>query len=138
MRMQNAKIAMVTKDKNHIMGSFGSAKYFKVITVENGNIVNEEIREVVKSEQSIPNVTSGSPKMFSLDVIDKGKQKHLKIAKNVEDCNYVLARGMCANAWDSIKSMNMNPIITNLKDFKVAVDQIIDETIVNFEENIGK
>src|SRR5690606_2108876 len=120
---KSTKIAFVTNDKKHIVGSFGSTKYFSVQTVENGEVVNTEIREVYKDilEQEVPSLVSKNNGMgigqFSLNVVDKSKEKHRKIASSVSDCEYVVARKMCANALDSVDQLKLNAIITKNKDF---------------------
>lgn len=138
---EKLKIAFVTKNKKNIVGTFGSTKYFKVYNIESGKIVNQEEREVFvdEADDSVPNIMENSgtsgPK-FSLNVVDKSKEKHMKIAKSISDCNVVIARGMCANAWDSIEKFNMTPILTTNKDFEPTIDEYLKGSLVNHKENI--
>lgn len=149
--MQNPefKIAFVSLNAKSINGSFGSTKYFEVFTINNGQIVNRESREVykVQADKELPsliqkntndnlNDSSSLPKSFSLTVVDKSKEKHIKMAKTISDCSYVVARGMCANAWDSIEQFKMKPILTDVKHFEDAIKQIVDGTIVNHTDKI--
>jgi predicted Fe-Mo cluster-binding NifX family protein len=133
------KIAFVTKDKKHIIGAFGSSKYFNVFTLKDDQIVGSEVREVFKDDagkelnsaiqKQDPN--PGGFGKFSLSVFDKSKEKHMKIAKSISDCDFVVARAMCANAWDSVEQFEMRPIRTNISKFDEAIRQIQNETIVN-------
>lgn len=137
------KIAIVTKNGESIVGTFGSSQYFKVYEIENSKIVNEELREVYvdKADDEVPslisktNSTSGKG-AFSLTVVDASKQKHIKIAKSISDCQVVIARGMCANAWDSIEQFKMEPIITTNKDFEETVHQYLDNSLVNHKDKV--
>jgi len=135
------KFAFVTKNKKNIVGTFGSTKYFKVFSVENGKITSDEEREVFvdEADNSVPNIMENSgdsgPK-FSLNVVDKSKEKHMKIAKSISDCNVVIARGMCANAWDSIEKFKMEPILTTNKDFESTIKEYLEGSLVNHKENI--
>lgn len=139
---KSTKIAFVTNDKKHIVGSFGSTKYFSVQTVENGEVVNTEIREVYKDilEQEVPSLVSKNNGMgigqFSLNVVDKSKEKHRKIASSVSDCEYVVARKMCANALDSVDQLKLNAIITKNKDFNKTVKEILEGSIKNYRDEV--
>lgn len=144
--MKNGKIAFVSNNNKNILGAFGSTKFFEVFTLDNGEIISRETREAYKpiGGNELPTlmnkVSSESPNnkpVFSLGVMDKSKEKHLKLAKTISDCNYVVARGMCANAWDSIEQFKMKPIITSQKDFEFVIHDIINETIKDNKENIN-
>jgi predicted Fe-Mo cluster-binding NifX family protein len=137
------KIAIVTKNGQSIVGTFGSSKYFKVFEIENKQIKNEELREVYvdKASNEVPqliskaNTAEGGSK-YSLKIFDPSKEKHMKIAKSISDCNVVIARGMCANAWDSVEQFKMEPIITKNKDFHTTVYEYINNTLVNHKDRI--
>lgn len=136
------KIAIVTKNGESIVGTFGSSKYFKVFNIENGKVVSDELREVFvdEAEDEVPQLISkdkgNSIGKFSLNVVDAAKEKHMKIAKSISDCNVVIARGMCANAWDSVKQFNMEPIITTNKEFEQTVHQYLNNSLENHEDKI--
>lgn len=136
------KIAIVTKNGESIVGTFGSSKYFKVYEIENNEIVNEELREVYvdKAEDEVPSLISknsgGGTGKFSLTVVDASKDKHMKIAKSISDCQVVIARGMCANAWDSVEQFKMEPIITTNSDFEKTVQEYLNNTLENHKDKI--
>lgn len=139
---KSTKIAFVSDDAKHIIGSFGSSKYFSVYTVENGDIINSEIREVYKDvlENEVPSLISKNNGMgigqISLNVVDKSKEKHRKIASSVSDCEYVVARRMCANALDSVDQLKLKAIITKNKDFDQTVNEILEGSIKNYRDEI--
>ena len=136
------KIAIVTKNGDSIVGSFGSSKYFKVYEIENKQIKNVELREVYvdKVKEEVPKLISKTNNAgvgkFSLTVVDASKEKHMKIAKSISDCQVVIARGMCANAWDSVEQFNMEPIITTNKDFELTIDEYLNNTLHNHKDKI--
>jgi predicted Fe-Mo cluster-binding NifX family protein len=139
---KSTKIAFVSDDAKHILGSFGSSKYFSVYTIENGEIVNSEVREVYKDilEQEVPSLVSKNNGMgigqISLNVVDKSKEKHRKIASSVSDCEFVVARRMCANALDSVDQLKLKAIITKNKDFDQTVKEILEGSIKNYRDEI--
>lgn len=137
------KIAIVTKNGESIVGTFGSSKYFKVYEIENNKIVNEDLREVYvdKADEEVPSLISknnsgGGMGKFSLTVVDASKDKHMKIAKSISDCQVVIARGMCANAWDSVEQFNMEPIITTNSNFEQTVHEYLNNTLENHKDKI--
>lgn len=135
------KLAFVSNNQKNIVGAFGSVKYFRVVSIdEKGKIVDEEIREAGKSKATgnIPNIDNQfSNKSFSLNVFDKSKSKHMKLAETISDCNVVIARAMCANAWDSIKKFKMEPIITSNKEVELTISEYLKGTLINNTSEIG-
>ncbi len=139
---KSTKVAFVSDNGKNILGSFGSSKYFSVHTIENGEVVNSEIREVYKDllENDLPNLVSKNDGtgigQFSLNVVDKSKEKHKKIASSVSDCEFVVARRMCANALDSVDQLKLKAIITKDKDFNAVINQILNDSIKNYRDEI--
>jgi predicted Fe-Mo cluster-binding NifX family protein len=138
---ENFKVAFVSNDAKNIVGAFGSSKYFAIYTVENGEVVNTEFREVYKDKvtDEVKSLTSNNTGMglgkISLSVMDPAKEKHMKMAKSIADCNVVVARKMCENAWDSVLQFNMTPYRTKNRDFDQSIQQIIDGTMESIPNN---
>ena len=137
------KIAIVTKNGESIVGTFGSSQYFKVYEIVDNKIIKEELREVYvdKAEEDVPSIISKNNGLngkgaFSLNVVDASKDKHMRIAKSISDCHVVIARGMCADAWDSIEQFKMEPIITTNKQFEETVEQYLDKSLVNHKDKV--
>ncbi|GAB5466232.1 MAG: hypothetical protein Kapaf2KO_16680 [Candidatus Kapaibacteriales bacterium] len=131
------KIAFGSKDGKHLIGAFGSIPYFKVYEIKDGQIISEELRELYKDEAGSPvkdinkMVEPGSTMQFSLNVFDPGKQKHMKMAKAISDCQTVVTRKMCANARDSILQFGMKPIETSVSKFDTAIQTYLQGELVD-------
>jgi predicted Fe-Mo cluster-binding NifX family protein len=127
----NRKVAIASKDGKHILGAFGSIKYFKVYDIKNNEIVGEEVRTLYQDDagSALPDISKkgeGPGNLpFNLGVFDAGKEKHMKMAKSISDCDTVIARKMCANARDSIVQFNMQPFETNHSKFDIAIDEFL-------------
>lgn len=143
--MQSGKIAFVSKNKKNILGSFGQSKYFEVFTIDNFKVVNQETRLVdtetpsnVRQEllSKSEGIEGKELPAFSLGVFNKSKEKHLRISRIVNDCNYVVARDMCHNAWESIEYYKMQPILTDSKEFQPVIDGIINGVINDNKEGL--
>ena len=136
--MSNTKIAFVTRNGEGINGDFGSTKMFMVVDVENGEIKNKDLRKVYENgsmDEPLPMMGSENG-MLMLNVMDKSLEKHKKLARAVNDCDYVISRAMCGTAWKSISEYEMEPIITKCKTFEDAALQIHNGEIVNYKEKM--
>ncbi|MDC1068009.1 NifB/NifX family molybdenum-iron cluster-binding protein [Candidatus Kapabacteria bacterium] len=135
------KVAFVSNDSKNIVGAFGSSKYFNIYTLEDNKIVDTEIREVYKDTVDDELNTLVGKNMglgigkISLSVMDPAKQKHMKMAKTIADCDVVVARKMCENAWDSVLQFKMKPIRTKNKNFEESIQQFIDGNLESYSVN---
>lgn len=135
----NMKVAFVSNDSKNIVGAFGSSKFFNIFTIENGEIVNQEVREVYKDKvadevKSIAGNNNGfGVGKISLSVMDPAKEKHMKMAKTIADCDVVVARKMCENAWDSIQQFKMTPIRTKNRSFEESIQELIEGKLESYE-----
>jgi predicted Fe-Mo cluster-binding NifX family protein len=133
------KVAFVSNDSKNIVGAFGSSKYFNIFTIKDGSVVEEEVREVYKDtvDNELNTLVSKNNGMgvgkISLGVVDPAKQKHMKMAKTIADCDVVVARKMCENAWDSIQQFKMTPIRTKNRNFDESIQQLLEDKLVSYE-----
>lgn len=133
----DSKVAIASKDGKHIVGAFGSIKYFKVYEIKDGKIVGEETRTLYQDDagSALPDISKkqdGFGAMpFNLGVFDAGKEKHMKMAKAISDCDTVIARKMCANARDSILQFQMKPFETHHSKFDTAIAEFLDGKLVD-------
>lgn len=125
------KIAVITEDGKTISQHFGRAPYYLVVSVENGQIVARELRNKLGHNQfsnqghehgSGPHGTSSA-----------SHSKHTQMAATIADCEAVLCGGMGAGAYQSMVSLGIRPLVTNILDIDQAVfayseGKIIDQT----------
>jgi predicted Fe-Mo cluster-binding NifX family protein len=125
------KIAAITDDGNTISQHFGRAPYYMVMTIENGQIVNRELREKLghthfandphESEQP------GQPHGFGPEAEDR----HNRMATAITDCEALLCRGMGMGAYESMKARGIRPVVTDIASIDEAVKAYIDGQIVD-------
>lgn len=138
MEKNSKKIAFVTRDGEKINGDFGSTKMFMVYELENGEVVNTDLRKVYENgsmDEPLP-MTGKENGMIMLNVMDKSLERHKKLARAVSDCDLVVSRAMCGTAWKSIQEYEMDPILTKCKTFGDATSQIVDGSIINYKEKM--
>jgi predicted Fe-Mo cluster-binding NifX family protein len=127
------KIAAITDDGKTISQHFGRAAYYLVATVENGQIVNRELREKLGhahfANEPHEAETSAQPHGFS----PASQDRHTRMAQAVTDCQALLCRGMGAGAYYSMQQQGIIPVVTDIVAIDEAVlayarGQIVDHT----------
>jgi predicted Fe-Mo cluster-binding NifX family protein len=130
------KIAFVTDDGKTISQHFGRATHYLVITVENGDIVNREMREKAGHakfhSEGHEHKSSDQPHGFGTDA----DHKHGLMADTITDCEAVLCRGMGRGAYESMQSYNIRPVVTDFENIDSAVKAYISGQIVDHIEKL--
>jgi predicted Fe-Mo cluster-binding NifX family protein len=129
------KIAAVTDDGITISPHFGRARYYEVLTVENGAIAKRERRDKAghhtfgKQEEHHHRHGDGPDE-------HRGSRhtKHDLMAATITDCDVVLARGMGHGAYEGMAQHNIKPIVTDTPSIDEAVRAVLDGTIVDHNE----
>ena len=132
----NIKIAAITDDGKTISQHFGRAAYYLVATVENGQIVNRELREKLGhahfANQPHPEEQPGQP--HGMDAVSHNK--HLQMAEAIADCQALLCRGMGMGAYESMKAANIHPVVTDIVTIDEAVKAYVGGSIVDQVERL--
>jgi predicted Fe-Mo cluster-binding NifX family protein len=130
------KIAAITEDGKTISQHFGRAPYYLVTTVENGQIVNQELREKLGHAQfaSEPHETDNHGQPHGMD--PSSHDRHLRMAEAIADCEALLCRGMGMGAYESMKSARIRPIVTEMVIINEAVLAYINGQIVDHIERL--
>jgi predicted Fe-Mo cluster-binding NifX family protein len=133
---KNSKIAAITEDGNTISQHFGRAPYYLVVTVENGQITDRELREKLghaqfsnqPHEAEIPGQPHGTD--------PASHNKHLQMAGAISDCEALLCRGMGRGAYDSMKQIGIRPVMTDIVVIDEAVKAYVEGSIVDLVERL--
>jgi predicted Fe-Mo cluster-binding NifX family protein len=134
------KIAAVTDDGITISQHFGRASKYAVITVEEGKIVNRELRDKVghhefsREEQNRGHEHHNDPRGRGFG--RHSADKHKRMFANIMDCEVVLARGMGRGAYQGLQQSNLKPILTDIADIESAVQAVIEGTIIDHLESL--
>jgi len=130
------KIAVITDDGKTISQHFGRAPYYLVATVENGVIVQRELRDKLghthfhnephEAEQP------GQPHGFGTASHDR----HVRMAEAIADCEALLCRGMGAGAYHSMQQRGIRPVVTDIESIEEALRAYIDGNIIDHTEKL--
>jgi predicted Fe-Mo cluster-binding NifX family protein len=129
------KIAAISDDGKSISMHFGRAPLYVVVEVQDGTVVNREVRSKVGhhtfGDQPHEEHVGGA---HGYDA--SSQHKHSQMAANIADCQVLLAGGMGYGAYDSLKDYGIEPIITDIRDVDQAVRAYLNGSIRNLMERL--
>jgi len=119
------KIAAASDDGVSISQHFGRAPHYVVLTIEEGQIVANELRPKVGHHtfavQEHSHTTPGER-----HGCDAGSEpKHRLMAETIADCEVLIAGGMGWGAYESLRASGIRPIVTDLTDIREAVLRLL-------------
>jgi predicted Fe-Mo cluster-binding NifX family protein len=129
---ETMKIAVVTDDGKTISQHFGRAPYYAVLTVEEGHITGQELRDKLghahfaSEEQTSPHQEDPRGHGFGPDSHDR----HLRMAQAIADCQVLLSRGMGWGAQESLRQAGIQVVMTDLVDIQEAAQSYLAGTLV--------
>ena len=131
------KIAIITDDEKTISQHFGRAIYYAVLTIENGQIVQREMREKL-SHKHVANEshehTSESDQRHGFD--PASQSLHGQMSQAITDCEALICGGMGAGAYEIIREHGIRPIITDIEDIETAALAYASGIIANHVEKL--
>jgi len=131
------KIAAVSEDGVTISQHFGRAPFYIVVTVENGQIVARERRDKMGHAQFAgePQEThAASAPRHGFD--PAAQSRHARVAASIADCQVLLAGGMGAGAYESMRQAGIRPVITDIPTIDEAVKAVVEGRIVDHVERL--
>ena len=138
------KVAVVTDDNKTISPHFGRAQYYLVYEIsDDGTIIGKETRsksshnhtEVVQLRgNQISEVTSSNHECHQN--AESEASLHDTMLSNVRDCEALIARGMGAGMYSSIRQLEIKPFITSASIADDAVQAYIKGRLDNHVERL--
>jgi predicted Fe-Mo cluster-binding NifX family protein len=130
------KVAAITEDGQTISQHFGRAPYYLVVTIENGTIVNKEMREKLGHDHfaNQPHDPQGHDQGHGFG--PAAQDRHARMAAAIEDCEALLCRGMGMGAYQSMQARGIRPIVTDIAGIEEAVQAYIEGKIVDHKEKL--
>jgi predicted Fe-Mo cluster-binding NifX family protein len=130
------KIAVITDDGQTISQHFGRAPYYLVATIENGQIVQRELRDKLGHAHFMnePHAEERPGQPHGMDAASHNK--HLQMAEAIADCEALLCRGMGMGAYESMKVRGIRPVVTDIAAIDDAVMAYVEGNIVDQTERL--
>ena len=136
MKIAPRKIAAITDDGKTISLHFGRAQYYLVTTLEDGKIVQRELRDKLGHVHfsSEPHAEDQPGQPHGMD--PASHNKHVQMAGAIADCEALLCRGMGMGAYQSMQQIGVRPVVTDIAEIDDAVGAYLDGTIVDRIEKL--
>ena len=133
------KIAAITDDGTTISAHFGRARYYKVYTVEDGGIVEREMRDKAGHhdfvhEEDHEHKGRNDPRGHGFGAGAAGR--HASMIAAITDCNAILVRGMGRGAYMAMEEAGITPIVTDIETIEDAMQAYLDGKIVDHPERL--
>ena len=129
------KIALITDDGKTISQHFGRAPYYLVVTIDEGKVIDRETREKMGHDQfSGHGHEEGHGEHHGLDGGSHGK--HAQMADAISDCQVVICGGMGMGAYESLRRLNIQPVVTDLVEIEQVIQAYIDGKLEDHTERL--
>lgn len=132
------KIAAVSDDGVTISQHFGRAPFYVVVTVEEGRIIGREVREKMGhahfAGEHHEHHHSAGPHGHGFD--PAAQSRHARMIATIADCDVLLARGMGAGAYESLRQAGIRPILTDVARIDDAVQAYLEGRLEDHPERL--
>lgn len=130
----NMKIAAITDDGKTISRHFGRAPYYLVLTIEEGKITAREMHDKIGHThfQNTAHAEEAHGQGHGMDAASH--DKHISMAEAIADCKALLCGGMGMGAYESMRRLNIQPVVTDLTDIEEAALAFVDGKLVDHTE----
>lgn len=132
------KIAIATDDKLHIAEHFGGSDFILVATIEDGRIVNKEVREkpghhAFSGAESHPQTNERGRHGFGTEA----EQRHTEMFDAFKDCEALIVNRIGTGACTHFISSGVRVIATDIKDVDEAIDFYIKGKLHHLDAQVG-
>ena len=126
------KIAIVTNNGQTISQHFGRASHYAIFSIENGEVKDTEMRERHTGHKAQQHEHEHHHDHNNNNAHGIGQdEKHDAMAKEIADCQVLIAGGMGRGAYMRFFQNGINVIMTDITDIKQAVDAYIKGELKN-------
>lgn len=130
------KIAVITDDGKTISHHFGRAAYYLVATVEDGKIVNRELRDKRGHTHFVNEVHVDDESSQYHGMGAASHDKHMQMATAIDDCEALICQGMGMGAYQSMEVAGIRPVVTDINTIDEAVMAYVQGNIVDRTERL--
>ncbi len=129
----NMKIAFITNDGETISRHFGRAPYYLVVTIEDDEVTEKEMRDKLGHSQfSQQEHHQSSEQGSGMDAASH--QKHNQMAQAIEDCEALICGGMGRGAYQSMQTFGITPVVTEISSIDDALNAYLNGSLTDQTE----
>ncbi|MCJ7677937.1 MAG: NifB/NifX family molybdenum-iron cluster-binding protein [Anaerolineales bacterium] len=130
------RIAVITDDGQTISQHFGRAAHYLVATVEDGKIVQRELRDKLGHNHFAAEGHGHEAEGQLHGHGPAADNRHGRMAQAIDDCEAVLCGGMGSGAYQSMRARGIRPVVTDLTSIDEAVLAFAAGTIVDHVDRL--
>ena len=130
------KIAAITEDGATISQHFGRAPLYLVVTTEDGKIIGKETRDKAGHHTFAAGQHPETPPGERHGYDAGAQSRHASMAEAIADCQTLIAGGMGWGAYESMKSYNIETVITDVASIDEAVQQYLEGKLSNLMDRL--
>ncbi|MGA8905956.1 MAG: NifB/NifX family molybdenum-iron cluster-binding protein [Candidatus Bathyarchaeia archaeon] len=130
------KVALVSDNGKNVSQHFGRARYYVVVTVENGQEVNREVRDKLGHSHfdNEPHDEEQGQHGFG----PGAQHRHGRMIEAINDCEAIVAGGMGSGARESLQARGIRPILTDIMSLDDAVKAYVEGRLEDHAERIHR
>ncbi|MCW8848736.1 MAG: NifB/NifX family molybdenum-iron cluster-binding protein [Melioribacteraceae bacterium] len=102
------RIAVASDDNINVTGHVGKCRAFLILDVENGEVLNKEIRKNSFTDHAL-----GVKDQSHHGNGHGNNDGHKRLAEGLKDCKYLISHGMGWKLVEDIKSFGIEPLVTS-------------------------
>jgi predicted Fe-Mo cluster-binding NifX family protein len=130
------KIAIATDNGRTVSMHFGRAAHYAVLTVEDGVVVERELRDKF-SPHGTPAAMHEDERPGQAHGTGPAAQgRHDQMASAIADCSAVICGGMGYGAYSRMEANGIRPIVTDIRDVDAAAIECAAGRIVDHSERL--
>lgn len=128
------KIAATTDDGKTLSQHFGRARHFLVVTVEEGEIAGQELRDKAGHHTFAPHEAAAHHAPGPHGVDPASRDRHARMLAVIADCQVLLAGGMGQGMYLNLQEAGIRPVLTELENIQEAIRAFIEGRLVERPE----
>lgn len=130
----STRIAIASEDGTRIAGHFGRTPYFAVVTVEDGAVVSQELRENTFTAHARGGHGPDHKPGYGMG---HGPASHAGILEGLGDCQAVICRGMGFRLREDLNTAGIESYVTDCMTVQEAVNAYLNGTLVDTGRSCG-
>ena len=133
------KIAFITEDGKTISQHFGRAPYYLVVEIDDGNVLNREMRDKLGHQQFAEedhehDHDHGHDQGSGMG--SASHEKHNRMAQAIQDCEVLICGGMGTGAYQSMQAFGITPMVTQLSSIDEALQAYLSGDLSDETERL--
>jgi predicted Fe-Mo cluster-binding NifX family protein len=130
------KIAFVSDDGKNVSQHFGRARYYVVVTLENGQEANREVREKLGHPHFAGQPDHEEHRGHSHGYDLGAQHRHDRMVESIKDCEVLVVGGMGGGARQSLQAIGIHSILTDAISIDDAVKAYVEGHLEDHAERI--